>query len=565
MEQPRLKYNNQEIGLRSLGEGLFEPKNLSVFNDAVSDQLKLDSTPKKFWLENSPPKHEPKKYHKIESFCFVATANLKDEAEVLLRTLRLFHDEPVYVICDKETRIHLKRMKLCDNVKFKTSAEKEHLDTIQEKVFEGHSCVANDIHHAPSIVKKMEAMDFALKLHDNTFFLDTDIIVLDNLQEYFTAEVVLSPHFYPKDKQHKGFEFGFYNAGYLFCANKGFPRFWRHLYLTDSTFFEQECMNRISDYYNIQTFRKEHNVGFWRGDALPIEAKSVHTHISELGSAGRGLQLIELNKITKDYALSQTKNKQIINSYLRKHYNPDCNKKLAFIHFGKAAGVYIQHYIREQVFPRMKHFNSWWDFNYKNKRALTRDWTEEELLEIADANVEEALKHNHHINWTKESVKKFNDNGWLTFMFIRNPKDIMCSLYFWAQSQWDRWDAEDKSAQVLREPLTEELKYISGQDNPYNVSLDDFIRGMLSGKGAQYLWVLPDYIDDIQHVAEFNNNNFGSFLLDNFQHLYCPMKKRNTSKSEGYKTYLERGEISKETHSMVENHPEYKRYLKYLK
>jgi hypothetical protein len=565
MEQPRLKYNNQEIGLRSLGEGLFEPKNLSVFNDAVSDQLKFDSTPKKFWLENSPPKHEPKKYHKIESFCFVATANLKDEAEVLLRTLRLFHDEPVYVICDKETRIHLKKMKLCDNVKFKTSAEKEHLDAIQEKVFEGHSCVANDIHHAPSIVKKMEAMDFALKLHDNTFFLDTDIIVLDNLQEYFTAEVVLSPHFYPKDKQHKGFEFGFYNAGYLFCANKGFPRFWRHLYLTDSTFFEQECMNRISDYYNIQTFSKEHNVGFWRGDALPIEAKSVHTHISELGGAGRGLQLIELNKITKDYALSQTKNKPIINSHLRKHYNPDCNKKLAFIHFGKAAGVYIQHYIREQVFPRMKHFNSWWDFNYKNKRALTRDWTEEELLEIADANVEEALTHNHHINWTKESVKKFNDNGWLTFMFIRNPKDIMCSLYFWAQSQWDRWDAEDKSAQVLREPLTEELKYISGQDNPYNVSLDDFIRGMLSGKGAQYLWVLPDYIDDIQHVAEFNNNNFGSFLLDNFQHLYCPMKKRNTSKSEGYKTYLERGEISKETHSMVENHPEYKKYLKYLK
>ena len=564
MEQSRLKYNDQEIGLRSLGKGLFEPKNLSVFNDAVSGQLKLDSTPKKFWLEKSPPKHEPKKYHKIESFCFVVTANLKDEAEVLLRTLRLFHDEPVYIICDKETRIHLNKMQLCDNVKFKTSAEKEHLDAIQEKVFEGHSCVANDIHHAPSIVKKMEAMDFALKLHDNTFFLDTDIIVLDNLQEYFTAEIVLSPHFYPKEKQHKGFEFGFYNAGYLFCANKGFPRFWRHLYLTDSTFFEQECMNRISDYYNIQTFSKQHNVGFWRGDNLPIEAKSVHTHISELGGAGRGLELIRLNKTTKDYALSQTKNKPIINSHLRKHYNPDCNKKLAFIHFGKAAGVYIQHYIREQVFPRMKHFNSWWDFNYKNKRALTRDWTEEELLEIADANVEEALTHNHHINWTKESVKKFNDNGWLTFMFIRNPKDIMCSLYFWAQSQWDRWDSEDKSAQVLREPLTEELKYISGQDNPYNVSLDDFVRGMLSGKGAQYLWVLPDYVDDIQHVAEFNDKNFGSFLLDNFQHLYAPLRKRNTSKSEGYKTYLDRGEISQETNDMVESHSEYKRYLKYL-
>ena len=72
-------------------------------------------------------------------------------------------------------------------------------------------------------------------------------------------------------------------------------------------------MNRISDYYKIQTFDTSHNVGFWRGDDLPIKAKSVHAHISELGSAGRGLGLIALNKKAKDYALSQAKNKPIIN------------------------------------------------------------------------------------------------------------------------------------------------------------------------------------------------------------------------------------------------------------
>jgi len=561
---PRLKINDQEVGLRDLGDGLFEPKNISIFEGALTNKLDFDNTPKKFWLENQTPKHEPKKYHKIQSFCFVVTDNLKDEAEVLLKTLRLFHNEPVYVICDKESKIFLNRMKVTDNVKFKTNAEKEDLDAIQKKIFDGHSCIANTVHHAPSILKKMEVMDFALKHHDNTFFLDTDIIVLGSLQEYFMAEITLSPHFYPNENQHKGFEFGFYNAGYLFCANKGFPKFWRHLYLTDSSFFEQECMNRISDYYKIQTFSKEHNVGFWRGDNLPLKAKSVHTHITELGSAGRGLDLIALNKKTKDYALAQAKNSSIINSHIRKHYNPNCNKKLAFIHYGKAAGVYIQQYIRDQVFPRMKHFNSWWDFNYKNKRALTRDWTHEELLEIAEADVEEALTHNHHINWTKECVKKFNDNGWLTFMFIRNPKDVLCSLYFWGQGQWDRWDAEDKSAQVLRQPLTEELKYISGQDNPYNVKLDDFIRGMINGKGARRLWTLPDYVDEVQHVAEFNDKNFSSFLLNNFQHVYIPRKKENTSQNEGYKTYLDRGEISQETHSIIESHPEYKRYLKYL-
>jgi hypothetical protein len=351
MEQPRLKIKDKELGLRDLGGNLFEPKNISILEGVFTNNLNVDHNPKKFWLENLPPEREPKKYHKIQSFCFVVTDNLKDEAEVLLKTLRFFHDEPVYIICDKASKIFLNKMKVTDNVEFKTSAEKEHLDDIQKKVFEGHSCIANDVHDAPSILKKMEVMDFALKHHDNTFFLDTDIIVLDSLQEYFTAEVVLSPHYYPTKNQHKGFEFGFYNAGYLFCANKGFPKFWRHLYLTDSSFFEQECMNRISDHYKIQTFGKDHNVGFWRDENLPLKAKSVHTHISELGSAGRGLSLIALNKKTKDYALAQAKNSPIINSHIRKHYNPDCNKKLAFIHYGKAAGVYTQHYIREHVFP----------------------------------------------------------------------------------------------------------------------------------------------------------------------------------------------------------------------
>jgi hypothetical protein len=177
MAKPRLKLNDKEIGLRDLGDNLFEPKNISILQGVLEDRINLNYKPKKFWLENLPPKHEPQKYHKIQSFCFVVTDNLKDEAEVLLKTLRLFHDEPVYIICDKASKIFLNKMKAINNVEFKTSAEKEHLDDIQKKVFDGHSCIANDIHNAPSILKKMEVMDFALKHHDNTFFLDTDIIV----------------------------------------------------------------------------------------------------------------------------------------------------------------------------------------------------------------------------------------------------------------------------------------------------------------------------------------------------------------------------------------------------
>ena len=208
-----------------MGDNLFEPKNISILQDVLEDRINLNYNPKKFWLENLPPKREPQKIPQIQSFCFVVTDNLKDEAEVLLKTLRLFHNEPVYIICDKASRVFLNRMKVTDNVKFKISAEKEHLDDIQKKVFEGHSCIANDVHDAPSILKKMEVMDFALKHHDNTFFLDTDIIVLDNLQEYFTAEVVLSPHHYPTENQQKGLGSVFTMLDIYFARIKDFQNF----------------------------------------------------------------------------------------------------------------------------------------------------------------------------------------------------------------------------------------------------------------------------------------------------------------------------------------------------
>ena len=51
-------------------------------------------------------------------------------------------------------------------------------------------------------------------------------------------------------------------------------------------------------------------------------------------------------------------------------------------------------------------------------------------------------------------------------------------------SQWDRWEREDKVLDL--EPLKQINTYIWA-DNPHNVKLDDFIRGMLGGKGAQRL------------------------------------------------------------------------------
>ena len=94
-------------------------------------------------------------------------------------------------------------------------------------------------------MRKMDIMKKAMRNHKNTFFLDADMIVLDSLQENFSCELAFSPHHYSPKDLSKAFDFGFFNAGYVFCSSRSFPSYWEHMYLTDSIFFEQECMDRI--------------------------------------------------------------------------------------------------------------------------------------------------------------------------------------------------------------------------------------------------------------------------------------------------------------------------------
>ena len=90
MDKPRLKINNKEVGLRDLGNGLFEPKNLKVLNEVFHGYHEPKAAGR-FFVENHIAKEEPEKYHKIQSFCFVVTENIKREGAMMLKSLRKFH------------------------------------------------------------------------------------------------------------------------------------------------------------------------------------------------------------------------------------------------------------------------------------------------------------------------------------------------------------------------------------------------------------------------------------------------------------------------------------------
>jgi hypothetical protein len=539
MANPRLKINDQEIGLRDLGEGLFEPKSISILQDSIYG-IKNEAKNPSFFTERGFARKEPPKYFKIESFCFVVTENIKREAGMMLKSLRKFHDQPVYVICDHGSRKFFVQEELKDDSVFCKIITKEDLAKTNKEIFENHKCIANKVHRPAEILLKMDVMNFALEHHSNTFFLDADIIVLENLQEYFQAKVALSPHYYPKKYTSHGFDNGFYNAGYVFCASRGFPNFWRHLYLNDSIFFEQEGMNRIPERQKIQTFSKEHNVGFWRRNEIPNKIKSLHFHITDGVDKNRCESLKQLNTSIKNVGINIIKEQHPdLYSYYLRMTSP---KKIAFVHFGKAAGVYVNKYMKQKCIKGYKKYMS--HNKYLNPLSVSnRDWKKDELMKIAETEDEYAYVTNHHINWDIETIKKFKENGWFMFMFLRRPEELLCSLFHWSK---------EKKVNIRggEEPnsLEEMFKFSSVDFDP---------------KFAK-LWMVPDYIDELDYVSEFNDKNFRAFLLKYFGETYEPRPPSNTSENKGFTHYRENGEISDRAAWALLKHPEYERVINYL-
>lgn len=254
-------------------------------------------------------------------------------------------------------------------------------------------------------------------------------------------------------------------------------------------------------------------------------------------------------------------------------------KKVAFIHFAKAAGRYINHYLQEQVFERMgselavqkyKTFNSWLP-----PFSLGRDWNEQELLQLAGNRhptqypapsevkihyqywgheyLSHQYVHNHHLHWSVKTVQHFRDQGWFLFMFLREPGDLLCSFWTWVQKEL----SQGKEAQILIQPawLAE-------------LSLDEFICTMLTQQEFQFFYALPEYCELLHFTAEFNQKNFTAFLNKYFNHLYCSRELdigfHFASGNPGYAAYRKQGFISDAADKMLNENKEVHRVREWL-
>lgn len=237
--------------------------------------------------------------------------------------------------------------------------------------------------------------------------------------------------------------------------------------------------------------------------------------------------------------------------------------KLAFIHFGKAGGNYVNSYLHQIL--KFGKINSW----HRNSIILcesgnfNRDWTEEELLNFVNLRFEKPVYvHNHHNNWSHKTVNKYNDNGWFTFMFIRDPRDVICSLYFFAHKLIKECKATPLGSDGT---LAGHLPQNSFETpDVTKLTLDEFVRAVTTNPKLRIFWKLPAYVKLIQYVQEMNDSNFGAFCSEVLNHAYTPREHLNVTENRGYNFYLSSGRIDKSTDTILTNTSEFNEYKEYL-
>ena len=219
--------------------------------------------------------------------------------------------------------------------------------------------------------------------------------------------------------------------------------------------------------------------------------------------------------------------------------------RVAFVHYGKAGGIYTQVAMAKTLRPRGYTVRNSW----AEKRG--RDWTPEELIYFSDMQGPQ-LVHNHHINWPENVVDLYLSKGWFVFTFVRHPAEIISSLYFWGQ----------KLSRQGRNP------FVTGGIDPLEYSLDDWVFAAVFDLGLRNLWTLPPFINRLSFSDEFSAMNLALFLKQYFSStlgdLGLTTRHKNASGNPGFNHLVAGGQISIDAINELYRDNDFNEYSKHI-
>ena len=190
------------------------------------------------------------------SFCSICTKNCKQELIGLLLSLSIHHKNAIlYIMCDTETSSYISKI-----------TPKPQLNIIWNKCLDKYSnmtrmdMVRNNIWNEFQM-HKAKAISEALKKSKDTLFLDSDIIILDKINNIDpTKELGVSPQFI---QQKNVDETGYYNGGMLWTKNKNVPEMWIE-YTKTSRYHDQASIEDLARKFSYFEFGENYNLQSWR-------------------------------------------------------------------------------------------------------------------------------------------------------------------------------------------------------------------------------------------------------------------------------------------------------------
>jgi hypothetical protein len=191
------------------------------------------------------------RYKKPSSICTLCTKNKWSDLEYFMKSVRQFEPNiPIVLLCDSWIAQKLKSVRNVHTIECLTDfSDKNRKDMEAEGTWDRFMRF------------KIQNIDEALGLYDDTVYMDSDIVLLQPLPVVDTHnDVGLCPHYV---KQENCDKYGYYNAGYVYVKSKEFTKWWDKA-IDTSKYYDQGCLEDAPNHFSHFEFDMTHDFGWWR-------------------------------------------------------------------------------------------------------------------------------------------------------------------------------------------------------------------------------------------------------------------------------------------------------------
>jgi len=201
-----------------------------------------------------------------ECFTTFATIGYLKYLKVLLLSLEKYNpNSKVIIFADSEIEEEIKKLE--------TNHEIEIVCKLDKYSKKNRSIMEKEGIFKEFTIIKADLIEYALKKYKNTLFLDSDILVTNQItipDDYEKYDIGLSPHFIlPKYCRVAGY----FNSGLIFVRNPEFVGYWKNA-TKNSRYFEQASLEPCAKKFKTFNFGENFNVGWWKLD-LSLRGKEI--------------------------------------------------------------------------------------------------------------------------------------------------------------------------------------------------------------------------------------------------------------------------------------------------